>query len=89
MFYVYVLRSQKDGKLYTGFTKDLRERIKRHNLGETRATNWRLPVELIYYEAYRDERDAKKRELFLKGGRGRELIKKQLNNYFKEAVAKW
>lgn len=80
MFYVYVLKSKKDGKLYTGFTRDLRERIKRHGQGETGATKWRLPVELVYYEAYKNGKDARKRERFLKSGRGREIIKNQLMN---------
>ncbi len=34
MFYVYILRSLKDGKLYTGFTSDLRRRVKEHFSGE-------------------------------------------------------
>jgi len=83
MFYVYILKSIKDNNLYTGFTKDLRERIRWHNEGKTQSTKWRLPIELIYYEAYKDEKDARKRELFLKSGRGREIIKVQLENSLK------
>ena len=80
MFYVYILKSKKDNNLYTGFTKDLRERIRWHNGGKSQSTKWRLPIELIYYEAYKDEKDARRRELFLKSGRGREIIKIQLEN---------
>ena len=83
MFYVYVLKSKRDNKLYTGFSHNLRERIRWHNEGKSQATKWRLPFELVYYEAYREEKDARKRELFLKGGRGREILKKQLENSLK------
>jgi len=83
MFYVYILKSQKDNKLYVGYTKDLKERIKWHLEGKSQSTKWRLPIELIYYEAYKDKSDAIKREIFLKSGRGREVIKKQLENSLK------
>lgn len=83
MFYVYILKSEKDGKLYTGFSKDLKKRIEWHNEQKSQATKWRLPVKLIYYEAYKNEKDARKRELFLKSGRGREVIRKQLENSLK------
>ena len=66
MFFVYVLRSKKDKKLYIGFTNDLRRRIQEHNSGLNRSTKFRRPFELIYYEAYKSEGDAKKREEMLK-----------------------
>lgn len=62
MFYVYILKSQKDNKLYIGYTKDLKRRLMEHKQGKTASTKYRLPVELVYYEAYRDIDDAKKRE---------------------------
>lgn len=80
MHYVYVLLSHKDNMLYTGFSDDLRARIVRHKEGKVLATKNRLPVELIYYEAYKDRRDATKREYFLKRGRGREYLKELLIN---------
>jgi len=75
MFYTYVLFSYKDKGLYIGFSSNLKLRILNHKQGKVDATRHRLPVELIYYEAYRDKRDATKREYFLKRGRGRELLK--------------
>ncbi len=88
MYYVYILISQKDGKLYTGFTPDLKVRFQRHIKGFVKATKYRLPLKLIYYEAYESELDARSREIYLKGGKGREELKIQLketfliNNYF-------
>jgi len=66
MFFVYVLQNKKDKKLYIGFTSDLRRRIQEHNLGSSKSTKFRRPFQLIYYEAYKSERDAKKREEMLK-----------------------
>ena len=83
MYYVYVLRSLKDSKLYTGKTRDLRARFEKHNLGEVPATKTRRPLELIYYEAYITKDDAMGRELFLKSGSGRRFLKKQLTHYIK------
>ncbi len=66
MFYVYVIKSKKDGELYTGSTNDLRKRFQEHNHGLNRSTKHRAPFELIYYEAYKSEIDARKREHNLK-----------------------
>ena len=51
MVYVYVLRSERDGNLYTGCTRDLRKRLLLHNCGKVEATRARVPFDLIYYEA--------------------------------------
>lgn len=55
-----------DGDLYIGSTKDLRKRLKLHNLGKVTSTKIRRPVKLVYYEAYRSEKDCRKREQNLK-----------------------
>lgn len=82
MFYVYVLLSEKDKKLYIGFISDLKRRIKEHFSGENFATKNRLPFEVIYYEAHRNKKDARARERFLKTGWGRNYLKKTLKNFF-------
>lgn len=66
MFYVYVLKSKKDDKCYIGSTTDLRRRFKEHNKGLVSSTKPRRPLELIYYEAYASEEDARRRESNLK-----------------------
>ena len=81
MFYVYLLQSEKDGNLYTGYTNDLKRRIYEHNAGKNTSTAYRKPLKLIYYEAYIDKEDALGRELFLKSGSGHRFIKKQLTHY--------
>lgn len=52
--------------MYIGSTKDLKERLKAHNSGKIYLTKLRKPFDLIYYEAYKGEKDARKREHNLK-----------------------
>lgn len=66
MFYVYVLKSKHDDKLYIGFTSDLRKRFMEHNKGLVQSTKLRIPFSLVYYEAYTDKEDAIERERMLK-----------------------
>lgn len=83
MFYTYVLHSQKDGLLYTGYTPDLKNRFKAHESGFVTATKHRRPLILIHYEGFLIESDAKRRELYLKGGNGKKELEKILEDYFK------
>ena len=64
MYYVYVLKSQADRKLYVGYTTDLRERLQKHQNGEVTSTKFRRPFELIFYEGYKSMKDAKRRERY-------------------------
>ena len=48
--YVYVLKSEKDKKLYTGYTKNLKLRFEQHQNGEVDSTKYRRPLKLIYFE---------------------------------------
>lgn len=83
MYYVYVLKSQKDAKLYTGCTNDLRARLKKHNTGQIFSTKNRRPLEIIFYEAFLNKSDAFAREQWLKTGWGRNHLAKILSNYLK------
>lgn len=83
MFYVYILKSLKDGKFYIGYTKDLQKRLKEHNTGKNLSTKSRTPLKLIYYEAYLSENDSKKREKFFKTGWGRKYIARNLSETIK------
>ncbi len=79
MFYIYVLFSQKDRKLYTGFSTNLRSRFKEHLACKVKITQHRLPLELVYYEAFKFEDDARRQELFYKSGHGIRVLKKRLS----------
>ena len=82
MYYTYILYSQKDKKLYIGYSTDLIKRIKEHQNGMATATKNRRPLTLIYYEACLNETDALSREKSLKTGYGRKYLKNRLSNYF-------
>ncbi len=62
MNYFYVLRSEKDSDLYYGSTINLKRRFKEHNVGRVTSTKHRRPFRLIYYEAYSEIDQARKRE---------------------------
>ncbi len=66
MHYVYIIKSIKTKKIYIGYTSDLKRRLKEHNEGENYTTMRMLPIELVYYEAYKSKEDAKNREKQLK-----------------------
>ena len=66
MNYTYILRCQDD-TLYTGWTTDLEKRVETHNLGKgAKYTRTRLPVELVYYEAFDSKEEAMSREWHIK-----------------------
>lgn len=87
IYYLYILRSSKDGMLYTGFTNDLKRRIIEHNTGKSTSTKYRLPLKLIYFEGCFNKKDAMKREKYLKTSYGKRYIKNRLRNYFDENIA--
>ena len=77
-FYVYILISQKDHRLYIGYTNNLKRRLTQHAKGEVISTRNRRPLKLIHYEYFIDEVDAKSREVFLKSGAGHKQLKDKL-----------
>ena len=80
-YYVYVLQSEKDKKFYVGYTSNLKERIKKHNIGSVKSTQNRRPLRLIYFEGCLNIDDALRREKYLKTTYGKRYIKKRLKNY--------
>ncbi len=62
MHYTYVLLSDDQGRFYTGYTGDLRKRLREHHRGRVRWTASRQPVQLVYYEACLSPEDALRRE---------------------------
>ena len=81
-FYVYVLKSYRDYRLYIGYTNNIKRRLSQQAKGEVTSTKNRRPLKLIYYEYFIDEADAKAREVFLKSGAGHD----QLNQILKKTL---
>ena len=84
MFYVYVLQSLDGENVYTGYTADLKKRMKEHNQGLNSSTKRYGPWKLVYYEASLNHSDAKRREGYLKTTQGRRLLKRRLKDYLYE-----
>ena len=89
MYYTYILfctdQATNRRKIYIGSTADLKERIATHRSKSVQTTKSFDTMELVYYEACKNKKDARSRELQLKTGFGRGYIKKRLKNYFQEA----
>lgn len=83
MFYFYIPRSLKNGKLYLGQTTDLKARVKSHNAGENKATKPNIPYELLFYSAFKKEKDAINCEQYFKTTAGWKRIHKMLENSLK------
>jgi putative endonuclease len=81
MYYVYILQSLKDKCFYVGYSDNLKERFKWHNLGRVASTKSRRPLVLVYYEACLNQRDAIRREKYLKTSWGKRYIKSRLKFY--------
>ncbi|MDP2922275.1 MAG: GIY-YIG nuclease family protein [Candidatus Omnitrophota bacterium] len=58
MYYIYMLKNKTTNELHYGYTNNLERRVAEHN----KKQKW----ELIYYEAYKSELNARDRERRLK-----------------------
>lgn len=81
MYYVYILKSELDNKIYTGYTANLEKRIAQHQNGEVDSTRNRRPLKLIYYQAFLSESDAHREEKYLKsGGKAKNSLKSRITD---------
>lgn len=85
-FYTYVLQSRKDGEHCIGYSENLRRRLEEHRSNKSFATQYRLPVDLIYYEACLHQADAKHSEKYLKSTAGRRFLAKRFKHFNADAV---
>src|SRR5215203_4383636 len=74
MFHVYVLRSRRTSRRYVGSCEDLDERLRRHNLGHSKATRHGIPWTLIDSERFSSRTEASKKRAYYKSGRGRDEL---------------
>jgi len=81
-FYVYVLLSLKDNEMYTGYTADLRARMRYHEDGLVPSTKNRRPFQLVYFEGCLNQQDATRREKYLKSGNGKIYLRSRLSHFF-------
>ena len=87
MFYIYVLQSEVNERLYIGKTADLKRRMKEHNAGQNASTKPYMPWELIFYEAYLKRSDANRREKYLKTTQGHQALRRMLRDHLEDYSA--
>ncbi|MFA5358670.1 MAG: GIY-YIG nuclease family protein [Patescibacteria group bacterium] len=74
-YFIYVIKSKKDGRLYVGMTSDLEERLFYHNAGYQFSTKGYRPWEIVYSERAASRLLARQREKYFKSGCGKEFLK--------------
>ena len=83
-FYVYVLKSRIKKFIYVGFTGNLKKRFLEHNNLEELSTKAYAPLDLIFYEAYLSEKDAKRRENYFKTTKGKTTLRMMLKDFLEK-----
>ncbi len=78
-YFVYIIRSLKDGRFYKGQTQNIEKRVLEHNSGKTKSTKGYVPWELVYFESFKTREEALLREKYFKTGIGRAFLKKNFN----------
>jgi putative endonuclease len=79
MFYVYILKSEINGKCYIGSTRGLENRLKAHNAGKIRSTKAFVPYKVIYKETYSTYTEARRREIYIKKRKSRKYLERVIN----------
>ncbi len=78
MWYVYILKSMKDGRHYVGSANDLKRRWREHTEGKCESTRHRRPLQMEAYIAVRQEAVARSLEIYLKSGSGMATLRKRI-----------
>ena len=78
IYYVYILKSERHGQIYTGYTKNLQQRMTDHNAGRSPHTKKFKPWKLVTYIAFDKVFTARNFEEYLKTGSGIAFSRKRL-----------
>ena len=77
-FFVYAIVSEKDNRIYVGFSSDFEKRLKEHNAGRTKSTKGFRPWKPLYNEVIKGRIEARNKEKYYKSGIGKEFLKSLL-----------
>lgn len=69
MYYAYILLL-KNGSYYHGYSDDLKQRVKSHQMGEVSSTKDLRPIRLVFYAAFLSRAKATAFEKYLKSSSG-------------------
>lgn len=75
MYYTYILKSVSVKRYYYGHSKNLKERLKRHNAGKVRSTKAFRPWKVHFFEVFPTKSEAYKREMFFKLAEGKKWLR--------------
>lgn len=82
IYTVYCLYSQKYDKIYIGYTSDLIDRFRSHNLLATKGFTIKFrPWVVVHTEVFTTKSEAMKREKQLKSGTGRRFVRSAIEKY--------
>ncbi len=75
VYFVYAIKSLKDGRIYVGMSSDVERRVSEHNAGKTKSSKGYCPWVLFFTEKCETRVDARIREKYYKSGSGKEKLK--------------
>ena len=81
MYFFYIIKSESDGSFYVGQSKNVQERILRHNNGHSKSTKGKIPWQLVYYESYKTRAEAVRRELAIKKQKSHKYIEDLISEF--------
>ena len=77
-YFVYAIKSEKDGRIYVGFSGNVQKRLKEHNSGKTKSTKGYCPWKLIFTKKCETRIEAREFEKYYKSGIGKEILKRMV-----------
>jgi putative endonuclease len=87
-YFVYVLKSERNGDLYIGSTENVEKRLALHNGRRVRSTKGHAPWQLLEYHQFPSRSQAVRHERFLKTGQQKEILRRKYGST-EGAVVKW
>ncbi|MGK7392886.1 MAG: GIY-YIG nuclease family protein [Candidatus Cyclobacteriaceae bacterium M2_1C_046] len=82
MHHVYILKSQRFGIWYYGYSENPDQRVFDHQTNRAKFTRNKGPWKLIFLRPYDQKTDALKFEQYLKKTRNKGFIKEKFKEYF-------
>ena len=77
MYYVYILKNSITNEYYTGFSENLKNRLKSHKEKTVKTTKGN-DYKLVFYSAFESKQKALGFEKYLKHGSGHAFARKRL-----------
>ena len=75
MYYVYILFSDTQSRFYIGYTKDIARRVQEHKGKSNHTTARYKSLRLLFYEAFVNGSDARRREKYFKTTKGKKALR--------------